>query len=133
MKRNDLLAQMSLISLLLVSIHVPDDYVHGFDKHVVDNPYAILIFVAWGCGLLLLRERLLGRIILLLGGVIAVAMPIMHLNGHYPPDFAASDGAFRFIWTLYALGTTGSLTVILAMRELLGRRSSHGSRPSSGG
>lgn len=133
MKRNDLLAQMSLISLVLVLLHLPDDYVHGFDKHVVANPYAILIFVVWGCGLLLLRERLIGRIILLLGGVVAVAMPVMHLNGHFPPDFAASNGAYRFICILYAVGTTGALTVILALRELFGRRSSAGSQPSSGG
>ena len=131
MKKNDLLAQTSLISLILVSIHLPDDYVHGFDKHVVSNPYPILIFVVWLCGLLLLRERLVGRIILLLGGVFAVAMPVIHLNGHFPPDFATSDGAFRFVWILYAAGTTGSLTVILAVRELLGRRSSPTARPPS--
>lgn len=130
MKTNDLLAQLSLISLVLVSIHLPDDYVHGLDKHVVDNPYAILIFVVWACGLLLFRERLIGRIILLLGGLVAVAMPIIHLNGRYPPDFAASDGAFRFVWTLYAAGTTGSLTVILALHELFSRHSSP-SRPTA--
>lgn len=131
MKRNDLLAQLSLISLVLVLLHLPDDYVHGFDKHVVANPYAILIFVVWACGFLLLRERLIGRIILLLGGIVAVAMPIMHLNGHFSPDFATSNGAFRFIWILYAVGTTGSLTVILAVRELLGRRSLPDSRSST--
>jgi hypothetical protein len=121
-KRNDLLAPMSLISLVLVSIHLPDDYVHGFDKRVVDNPYAILAFVVWSCGLLLLRERLIGRIILLLGGLLALLMPVIHLNGHFPPDFAASAGAFRFVWVLYAVGTTGTLTVILALRELFSRR-----------
>jgi hypothetical protein len=121
LKRNDLLGLMSLISLVLVSIHVPDDYVHGFDTHVVNNPYGILILVVWACGLLLFREQLIGRIILLLGGAIAVAIPLMHLNGRYPPDFATSDGAFRFVWTLYALGTTGALSIILALRELVGR------------
>lgn len=130
MKRNDLLAQLSLLSLLLVSMHLPDDYVHGFDRHVVANPYPILIFVVWACGLLLFRERLIGRIILLLGGVVAVAMPIIHLNGHFPPDFATSDGAFRFVWILYALGTLGSLTVILALRELLSGRQARGGRPT---
>jgi len=130
MKKNDPLALLSLISLLLVSIHVPDDYVHGFDKGVVNNPYGILILVVWACGLLLFRERLIGRIILLLGGLIAVAMTVMHLNGHYPPDFAMSDGAFRFVWTLYAVGTTGALTVILALRELFGRRASPPSGPA---
>ena len=113
-----MLALLSLVSLLLVSLHIPDDYVHGFDKYVVNNPYAILIFVVWACGLLLFRERLIGRIILLLGGVVAMGIPVIHLNGHYSPEFATSDGAFRFIWTLYAMGTTGALIVILALREL---------------
>jgi len=129
MKRNDLLAQMSLISLVLVLIHLPDDYVHGLDMHVVDSPYPVLIFVVWACGLFLFRERLIGRIILLLGGIAAIGMPIIHLNGHFPPGFAASDGAFRFVCTLYAVGTTGSLAIILALRELLG--SNHSPSESS--
>jgi hypothetical protein len=124
MKKNDLLALLSLIALILLSIHLPDDYVHGFDKHVVDSPYPILIFVVWAGGLLLARERLIGRIILLLGGLVAIGMPVLHLNGHFRPEFATSDGALRFLWILYALGTTGALIVILALKELLGRRRS---------
>ena len=112
------------MSLYLVAIHLPDDYVHGFDKHVVDSPYPILIFVVWACGLLLARERLIGRIILLLGGLVAIGMPVLHLNGHFRPEFATSNGALRFLWILYALGTTGALIVILALKELLGRRRS---------
>ena len=64
------------------------------------------------------------------GGVVAVAMPIIHLNGHFPPDFATSDGAFRFVWILYALGTLGSLTVIVALRELLSGRQARGGPPA---
>ena len=124
MKKNDLLALLSLIALLLLSIHLPDDYVHGFDKHVVDSPYPILIFVVWAGGLLLARERLIGRIILLLGGLVAIGMPVLHLNGHFRPEFATSDGALRFLWILYALGTTGALIVILALKELVSRRRS---------
>jgi hypothetical protein len=121
MRKNDLLALMSLISLVLLSVHVADDYVQGFDRHVVDNPYGILVFVLWACGIFLLRERVIGQVILLLGGLFAVAMPIIHLNGRFPADFARADGAFRFIWTLYAVGTIGALTVILAARELFSR------------
>jgi hypothetical protein len=122
MRKNDLLALMSLISLVLLSVHVADDYIQGFDRHVVDNPYGILIFVLWGCGIFFFRERVIGHVILLFGGLVAVAMPILHLNGRFPADFARADGAFRFIWTLYAIGTTGALAVILAARELFGRR-----------
>lgn len=118
MRKNDLLALMSLISLVLLSVHVADDYIQGFDKHVVNNPYGILIFVLWGCGIFLFRERVIGQVILLLGGLFAAAMPILHLNGHFPAEFARANGAFRFVWTLYAVGTTGALTVILAAREL---------------
>jgi hypothetical protein len=50
-----------------------------------------------------------------------VAMPIIHLNGRFPADFARADGTFRFVWTLYAVGTIGALTVILAARELFSR------------
>ena len=121
MRKHDLLALMSLISLVLLSVHVADDYVQGFDKHVVDNPYGVLILVMLASGIFLLRERVIGRVILLLLGLFAVGMPIIHLNGHYPPDFAHADGAFRFVWTLYAIGTTGALTVILAVRELFSR------------
>ena len=122
MSKPDLLAAMSLTSLVLLSVHVADDYIQGFDKHVVNNPYGILFFVVVGCGIFLFRERVIGQVILLLGGVVAIAMPIMHLNGHFPADFARADGAFRFIWTLYAIGTIGALTVILAARELFTRR-----------
>jgi len=122
MRKNDLLALMSLISLVLLSVHVADDYVQGFDKHVVDNPYGILFFVVVACGIFLFRDRMIGRVILLLGGLSFVAMPIMHLNGRVPADFARAEGALRFVWTLYAIGTTGALTVILAARELFSRR-----------
>ena len=121
MRKNDLLALMSLISLVLLSVHIADDYVQGFDKHVVQNPYGILVLVLWACGIFVFRERVIGRVILLLGGLFAVAMPIIHLNGHFPADFARADGALRFIWTLYAVGTTGALAVLLAARELFSR------------
>ena len=53
-------------------------------------------------------------------------MPAIHLHGQFPANFAASDDAFRFVWTLYAAGTTGALTIIFALRELLNRRRSPG-------
>ncbi len=123
MKPRDLLTVLSLIAMLLLSIHIADDYVHGFDRSVVNSPYPILIFVVWASGVLL-RDRLIGRIIILLGGVAAVGMPVIHLNGRgYGPEFLNAGGALRFIWTLYALGTVGCLIIILAIREMATTRS----------
>lgn len=124
MKQKDLLTVLSLIAIVLTAMHVADDYVHGFDRHVVNNPYAILIFVAWSAGVLLLRDRLVGRVIMLLGGLFAVLMPIIHLNGRgYGAEFLKTDGALRFIWTLYILGTVGALIIIGGVREMVSLRS----------
>lgn len=123
MKQKELLTVLSLIALVLLSIHIPDDYVHGFDKGVVNNPYGILIFVVWATGVLILRERLIGRIIIFLGGLAAIGMPLIHLRGRgYGEEFLKAEGALRFIWTLYALGTLGALILILVVREMLTSR-----------
>jgi len=124
MKRKDLLTVLSLLAIVLVAMHIADDYVHGFDRRVVNNPYAILILVAWSSSVLLLRDRLIGRVVILLGGLLAIVIPIIHLNGRgYGDEFLRTDGALRFIWTLYMLGTIGGVIIIGAIREMVGARS----------
>jgi hypothetical protein len=124
MKQKDLLTVLSLIAIVLTTMHMADDYLHGFDRHVVANPYPILIFVVWSSGVLLLRDRLIGRIVMLLGGLVAIAMPIIHLNGRgYGEEYLRTDGALRFIWTLYILGTIGAVIIIGAVHEMASSRS----------
>lgn len=124
MKPRDLLTVLSLLAIVLVAMHLADDYVHGFDKGVVDNPYGMLVLIAWASGVLLLRERLAGRIIILLGGLIALVVAILHLRGRgYGDEYLKTDGALRFIWTLYVLGTLGGVILIGAIRELVSGRS----------
>lgn len=62
---------------------------------------------------LVLARRRSGIIIMLLGGLLAAGMPVIHTKVNM-----AKSGAFLFIWTLFALGATGTLTVILAARGL---------------
>lgn len=38
------------------------------------------------------------------------------------PEFLEKSGALLFIWTLYVLGVTGGLSVILAVQALRDRR-----------
>jgi hypothetical protein len=123
-KQKDLLTVLSLLAIVLVAMHIADDYVHGFDRRVVDNPYGILILVVWSSGVLLLRDHLIGRIVILLGGLMAIGVAILHLNGRgYGDEFLKTDGALRFIWTLYMLGTIGGVILIAAIRELVAARS----------
>jgi len=124
MKHKELLTVLSLLAIVLVAMHIADDYVHGFDRRVVNNPYAILILAVWSSSVLLLRDRLIGRVVILLGGLLAIVIPIIHLNGRgYGDEFLRTDGALRFIWTLYMLGTIGGVIIIGAIREMVGARS----------
>jgi hypothetical protein len=115
-KHNILLTVTSLLSILLLSIHVTDDIVRGFDKWGFDKLSFVLILVVWLYGTLLLAERRSGHVIMLLGGLLAALMPAIHMRG--TGAFVKSSGAFFFIWTLFALGAAGTLSVILAARGL---------------
>lgn len=124
MRRKELLTVLSVLAIVLAAMHIADDYVHGFDRSVVNNPYAMLILAVWASGVLLLRDHLIGRIVILLGGLVAIAISIIHLNGRgYGDEFLKTDGALRFIWTLYMLGTLGAVIFIGAIREMVGARS----------
>ena len=114
MKQNTLLTVTSFLSTLLLSIHVTDDIVRGIDKWGPQCLWGVLILVVLLYGALVLAERKSGLIIMLLGGIMAAAMPAIHSRVNM-----SKPGAFLFIWTLFALGATGGLTVILATRGLL--------------
>jgi hypothetical protein len=45
-------------------------------------------------------------------------MPVMHMRGAHYPEIARSPGGFFFVWTLWALGGLGGVTVILSARGL---------------
>ena len=81
---------------------------------------AILLVVV--CGAVPLRERPLGKVIMLLGGVMAAGMLPLHMRNGLRPEFLEKSGALLFIWTLYVLGVTGAFSVILAVQALRARR-----------
>jgi hypothetical protein len=68
------------------------------------------------CGAVLLRERRLGTVIMLLGGVMAAGALPLHMRNGLRPEFLEKSGALLFIWTLYILGVTGAFSAILAIR-----------------
>ena len=123
MKPNALLTITSLLSILLMSVHITDDIVRGISPARPDNIGAVVIFVVWLVGTLMLAERRLGYVIMLLGGVFAAAMPYLHMTGRGYPAIAKSSGGFFFVWTLIAVGVSGTLAVILSLQGLWLRRS----------
>ncbi len=113
MKPNVLLTVASLLSLLLIMFHLTDDVlVQAVGQ--VKYPIPVFVFVVWLYGTLMLSDRVSGYIIMLLGGLIAAAMIVVHTKG----GVVHKSGGFFFVWTLFALSATGWFTAILSARGL---------------
>ena len=123
MKPNSLLTITSLLSILLMTLHITDDIIRGLSPAAAENVGGVVIFVVWLVGTLALPGRRSGCVIMLLGGVFAAAMPVLHMAGARYATIARSSGGFFFVWTLLVVGSTGALSVILAARALWLERS----------
>ena len=117
MKDNVTLTVTSLLSLLLLTLHITDDIVRGISKAEPSNT-ALLVLVVFLYGTLVLAERRSGYVIMLLVGLFAAGMPVIHMRGAHYGEIARSAGGFFFVWTLWALGGLGGLTFILSARGL---------------
>ena len=121
MKHSVMLTITSLLSILFFTFHLTDDIIRGFEKGGLSNLTAVPIFVVWLYGTLVLAERRSGYIIILLGSLLSLAVPVLHMKGAgvgLGGGIAKSSGAFFFIWTLIALGVTALFSVILSARGL---------------
>jgi len=117
MKQNVMLAIASLLSILLLTLHITDDIVRGISKAESSN-IALAVLVVLLYGTLVLADRRSEHVITLLVGLFAAAMPVMHMRGAHYGEIARSTGGFFFVWTLWALGGLGGLTLILSARGL---------------
>jgi hypothetical protein len=119
MKPDNTLTITSLLAIVLTTFHLTDDVVRGFEPGGLKNLTGIAILAAWLAATLLLVGRRSGYIVLLLGSLLAIGIPILHLSGKgVGGAIAASPGGYFFIWTLFALGVTGALSLILSARGL---------------
>jgi hypothetical protein len=119
MKRNVMLTIASLLSILFMTFHITDDIVRGMEQGTLSNLIAVPILVVWLYGTLVLAERKSGYVIILLGSLLGLLVPVIHMKGSgVGGAIAKSSGAFLFIWTLLALGVSALFSVILSARGL---------------
>ena len=119
MKRDNMLTIASLFSILLVTFHVTDDIVRGMEPGTLFDLIAVLVLVVWLYRTLVLAERRSRYVIILLGSLLGLVVPVIHMKGAgVGGTLAKSGGAFFFIWTLIALGVTALFSVILSARGL---------------
>jgi len=120
MKPNVTLTIASLLSILLLTFHLAGDIVRGMEKGGLSNLIAVPILVVWLYGTLVLAERRLGYVIILLGSLLGLGVPFIHMKGAGLGAQVAKtpSGGFFFVWTLIALGVTALFSVILSVRGL---------------
>jgi len=121
MKQTTILITTSLLTLVLLVSHLADDIVRGFEKGQLFDLTAIPICVVWLYATLVLAERKSGYIIVFVLSLFGLLVPYVHMSGRgvgLEGRIAHTDGAFFFVWTLLAMGTTGVFTAVLSARAL---------------
>ena len=124
MKHNLTLTITSLLSILFMTFHLTQDTLHakvGSPEAGGSTLVAVPVLVVWLYGTLVLPERRSGYVIMLVGSILAMAMPVMHVTGPrgiFSGEMAKYSGAFLFFWTFFVLGVAGMFSFILALRGL---------------
>jgi hypothetical protein len=124
MKNNRLLVIASLLSILLMTLHLTSDTVHaraGTPEAGGSTLVAVPVLALLLYGTLLLSERRSGHIIMLVGSILTIGIPIIHVmapGGFFHGAIARSSPAFLFVWTLHAMGVLGLFAFILSVRGL---------------
>jgi hypothetical protein len=124
MKHNLTLTITSLLSILFMTFHLTDDTLHakvGTAQAGGSTLVAVPILVVWLYGTLVLAERRSGYVIMLVGSLLGLSMPVIHVmgaGGVFRGEIAKSSRAFLFVWTLHALGVTAMFSLILSARGL---------------
>jgi hypothetical protein len=119
MKQNVTLTIASLLSILFTTLHVADDIVRGMEPGKLFDLIVLPILAVWLYGTLVLAGKRSGYIIILLGSLLGLLVPVIHMQGKgVGGAIAKSSGAFFFIWTMLALGVTALFSVVLSVRGL---------------
>jgi hypothetical protein len=110
----------SLFTILLASFHLADDVVLGIEPGGVSNYNGVLILAVFLYATLMLGERRWAHVIVLIGSIGAAAVPYLHMTGPglVGGKAANSSGKFFWVWTLFALGATAMVSVVLSARGL---------------
>ena len=110
----------SLLSILLMTFHLSDDVVRGFEPGGVKNVIGVLLLVVWLYGSTVVAGRRSGYIIILLGSIGGAGVPVVHMigKGLVGGRLANSSGVYFWVWTLITLQVAAIFSVILSARGL---------------
>ena len=122
MKQTGMLTTASLLTILFMTFHLTGDILFQMSPAGLVNLFVVFIFVVQLYGTLVLGGRRAGYIIIFLGSVLGLVIPVIHMKGTrgvIGGDIGNSGQAFLFVWTILALGTTATFSIILSASALL--------------
>jgi membrane-bound ClpP family serine protease len=128
MNHNLMLRISSLLSILFLTLHLTSDALRaraGTSEAGGSTMVAVPVLVLLLYGTLVLGERMSGIILMLIGSIIAMGMPVIHVRGVagvFHAVLAKSNGDYLFVWTLHMLGVIGMFSFILALHVLFSRQ-----------
>lgn len=128
MKNGVLLKIFSLLTILLLMLHLTTEIAFGLEPGGLKNIMGILVVVVWLSGTLLFCERKSGYIIVLVGSLLATVVPIIHMRGAGLVGGRIGHTHLALFWVFsnFLLGVTALFSVILSLRGLWGLRRSMG-------
>jgi hypothetical protein len=120
MRHNVTLTITSLLSILFVTFHLSDEITRGMEPGRLNMVIPVLILGGWAYAALMLTGRRSGYIILLLGAIIGMGIPIVHMSGAglVSSRIANSRAAFFWVWQNFTLAVISACSLILALRGL---------------
>ncbi len=119
MNRQTTLTTTSLVLIVLSTLHITGDVVHGMEAYRPSLLIGLLVLAVWLYGTVALSRHASGYVIMLLGALLGAVMPVIHLRaGRIGGDFATTGGAFPFVFTLFALAVTSPVAIVLAAQSL---------------
>jgi hypothetical protein len=127
MKPHKMLIIASLLSIVLLTFHLTDDFLRegGMAVRGAWNLIAVFMLFVWLYGTLMLAERRSGYMIMLLTALSAFGMPVIHMGlarTVITNEAARARGDYFFVWTLLALGVNGLFSLVLSVRGLWTRQ-----------
>lgn len=127
MNERALLTGTSILANALFVIHWAQDVALGLDRVGLRSYGGVALSLVWLLAATILRDGRVGKWVQLVFGLLATALPALHLKGTRIGEIARGEGGLAFVLVLFWLGITAGFSAVLAVRGI--RRASLSSRP----
>jgi hypothetical protein len=110
---------VALIIITLLTLHLSEDIVYGYEPSRLSTLIAVPFVAAWLYATLALAGRRLGYLLLLFGSFFAAIVPVVHMSGRgVRAEVVTSSGGLFFMWALIAIAMSASVSCLLSIHGL---------------